>query len=350
EVYRNSEKIAGSVNRAYDLVYRGAGRSLSALESLKKASDALGNISGLDERFEAIKSKIDEVYYLAEDAGYELQALNESIEFDPREAERVAGRLMELKRLARKYGPEISDVIQRRNTVSAQLNELEKGNEALEQINARVEKSRAQLERLAAELSLSRAELSRKLSLRIMRELDELGMKNARFEVSLSKCPLSSKGCDKVEFMLSANLGEPLKPLASVASGGELSRIMLAMKTVGAETSGVDSMVFDEIDTGISGRMAQVVGEKMAFISRNRQVICVTHLPQIAALGDRQYLVRKTVDGQRTGSTVELLDEEGRVEVLSQMISGVGSRESSLSHARNMLMSAQKLISNMNKS
>ena len=147
---------------------------------------------------------------------------------------------------------------------------------------------------------------------------------------------------DGVEFMISTNPGEPLKPMASIASGGELSRIMLALKAIAMDVDGVESMVFDEIDTGVSGRMAQVVGEKMCRIARNRQVLCVTHLPQIAALGDAQYVVEKRTEGERTNTYVRRLDDAGRIRELSRLVGGSEDSESSLSHAENMLRDAEK--------
>ena len=177
-------------------------------------------------------------------------------------------------------------------------------------------------------------------------------MERVRFQVRFQTPPdmesaFSAHGVDNVEFMISPNPGEPVKPLAHVASGGELSRIMLALKAIAADHDDVHCMIFDEIDTGISGRMAQVVGEKMATIALDRQVICVTHLPQIAALGDQHFVVEKQTDGQRTDSSVRKLDDEGRIKELARMVGGADNGDSSLAHARNMLLSARKVVEDL---
>jgi DNA repair protein RecN (Recombination protein N) len=165
-----------------------------------------------------------------------------------------------------------------------------------------------------------------------------------RFEVEIRPGEFTAHGADEIQFMISPNPGEPVKPLAAIASGGELSRIMLAFKAIAADEGGVPSMVFDEVDAGVSGHMAQAVGEKMAAIARRRQVICVTHLPQIAALAGAHYLVEKTVEDQRTGSTVRRLDRQGRVEELSRLIGGAGDPQSGRRHAAHMLDAAQALV------
>ena len=347
---RSAEKIAQRVGRACDLVYRGAGRGPSAQEALKKAAQAMGDLAGLDQRFDQAKTRLEELFYASQDLGYELQDMCDSMEFDPGEAERTASRLSELKGLTRKYGPELEDVLAFRQRAAARLEEIEGGDEKLAEVKRREERALQALAESCRALGESREALARTLCARIMEELNALGMSRARFEVrfaALGPGRYSEKGAEKAEFMLSANPGEPVKPLSAVASGGELSRIMLAMKAVAAGQAGVDAMVFDEIDTGVSGRMAQVVGEKMAAIARTCQVICVSHLPQIAALGDRQYLVEKKVTQGRTGSTVRLLDREGRVEELARMVGGAGDMASSRAHAANLLDAAQALVASM---
>ena len=194
-------------------------------------------------------------------------------------------------------------------------------------------------------LTASRRVLAEAFEKNVMAQLAELGMGKVRFLVRFlipeqDKRRLSPQGADQVEFLISPNPGEPLKPLSTTASGGELSRVMLAIKAVMAEREQVGTMIFDEVDTGVSGHMAQVVGEKMCMIARSRQVIAVSHLPQIAALGDAHFLVEKTVKDGRTGSSVRALDEEGRVAELARLVGGAGDPESSLHHAQNMLSAA----------
>ena len=337
----NAERIASSLERAYDAVYNGSGRSKSAQELLNYASEKLKGISNIDSRFETMADRAAELYYSAQDLGYELQALLEEASYDPAEAERIGDRLDLIDKLERKYGPEIPDVLAFYQQAKKQLAGIEGSDERLNELRVQKKIAKAELTEACARLTASRKELAVRLEQRVMEQLKGLGMARTRFQIDIrpEEKP-SPRGADRVVFMISPNPGEPLMPLADIASGGELSRIMLAFKSVSMDAGGVDTMVFDEIDTGVSGRMAQVVGEKMYAISRGRQVICVTHLPQIAAIGDAHYMVQKTVTDDKTGSTVLRLDDEGRVLELSRLVGGMQDDESSLSHARHMLESA----------
>lgn len=343
-LYENAEKIASAVGEAYTMVYKGEGRSLSAQESLRRAMDGLRPIASIDARFETLYTRLEELYYAAQDVGAELQDIEEGMDYDPVAAGRVADRLSELKKLKRKYGPELSDVIAFRENAQRELEEMGRGDEQIRELSVQRDRAHAELEEASRQLSESRRRLGDMLSQRLVSELNDLGMGRSRFEVRFNPGRLTAEGADEVEFMIAPNPGEPLKRLAAIASGGELSRVMLALKTIAADAGGVDAMIFDEIDTGVSGRMAQVVGEKMANIARRRQVICVTHLAQIAALADAQYIVEKMVEGERTGSRVRLLDEEGRVQELARLVGGAGDPQSSLQHARNMLKAAQEIV------
>ncbi len=348
ELIKNAEHIALGVRCAYELTYKGTGRGLSAQDALKRAAESMEEIARFDERFESIKSRLYDLFYAAEDVGLELQDLDESLEFDPAEADRVMERLSELKRITRKYGPDVADVIAFRDNAAKALLELEGGDERLAQIDKALKALEASLKEACERLTQSRKAVVKAFSERVLHELKDLGMGRARFEARLEPLPAySPRGSDTCEFMLSANPGEPVKPLSAVASGGELSRIMLAMKAVAADSAGVDAMVFDEIDTGVSGHMAQVVGEKMAAIARKRQVICVTHLPQIAALANRQYLAMKESAGESTVSSVQLLSRDGRIEELARLVGGAGDLASSRAHAEHLLNAAQALISRM---
>ena len=192
-------------------------------------------------------------------------------------------------------------------------------------------------------LTRLRADSARRLAARICEQLKDLGMGKTRFEVRVEpEQKPAADGMDRVEFMISPNPGEPLRPLASIASGGEISRVMLALKAISVDSEGVDAMIFDEIDTGVSGRMAQVVGEKMCLIAASKQVLSITHLPQIAALGDAHFLVEKVAGENRTDTYVRRLDEQGRIRELSRLVGGASDSESSLSHARHMLEDAAR--------
>ena len=343
-LYEHGEKIAQAVGAAYGYVYRGEGRALAAQDALSRAASEMASIADLDPRFEALRARLEELFIYAQDAGGELQRIRDTLDYDPAAAERAADRLQELKRLKRLYGPELSDVLGFYEEAKTRLSALNE-NDAL---RAEAEKSRdeakAALVDACGALTNSRRALSERLSARLIEQLKDLGMGRTRFEVELKPGEPTARGADEIQFLISPNPGEPVKPLSAIASGGELSRIMMAFKAIAADEGGVSAMIFDEVDTGVSGRMAQAVGEKMAQIARNRQVICVTHLPQIAALAGAHYLVEKTVEGERTGSNVRKLDREGRIGELSRLVGGAGDPESSRRHAENMLDAAQALI------
>lgn len=339
----NSEKIRTSVEEAYMLVYQGDGRMLSAQEALLQASEAMNRIAAIDERFTSLSTRLREVYYSAQDMGYELQALMDGLNSDPEMLDKIAGRLDLIKRLERKYGSTVEEVISFGEEASRRLEKLKSSENSVEGLKKKYKAADARLRDICSQLSEVRKVSAEKLAELICLQLSDLGMSRTRFEVRVEpETKPSSSGMDRIEFMISPNPGEPLRPLAAIASGGEISRIMLALKVISMDCDGVDSMIFDEIDTGVSGRMAQVVGEKMCLIAKNRQVLCVTHLPQIAALGDTHFLVEKISGDNRTDSNVRKLDREGRVRELSRLVGGAEDSESSLSHAAHMLDDASK--------
>jgi DNA repair protein RecN (Recombination protein N) len=251
--------------------------------------------------------------------------------------------------MKRRYGPTLDDVIDFKEDAEKRLAALEQGDERMDELKARLSDVYKKLMEACRELSASRREFASRFSQSVAEQLTELGMGKVRFKVRFTvfeqdKHKLTAQGMDAVEFLIAPNPGEPLKPLGSTASGGELSRVMLAIKAVMADREQVGTMIFDEVDTGVSGRMAQVVGEKMASIGRCRQVIAVSHLPQIAALGSAHYLVEKQVIDGRTVSSVRKLDDDGRARELARMVGGADDMESGLQHARNMLAAAKKVL------
>lgn len=344
KLYEHAERIAEKVRVAYAQTYAGSGRSLGAQEALKRALDAMADIAEYDERFEALRTRLEECYYTAQDIGLELQDLEEGLDADPDRLAKIEDRLDTLKRLLRKYGPEMTDVIAFRDSARERLDSLENADERRAELQNALQKTDVRFTEVCARLTNSRKALAESFCASVRRELADLGMPKLRFEARFQQKTGSRRtanGTDDVELYISPNPGEPVKPMASIASGGELARIMLAFKTVQNERDGVNTMIFDEIDTGVSGRMAQALGEKLARISSGRQVICVTHLPQIAALGDSQYLVEKREESGRTSTSVRLLDEEGRAAEISRLVGGADGSESALPHARNMLAQAQ---------
>ena len=337
-VLENAEKIRNGVETAYGLIYQGAGRDASAQEALLRSAEAMEHIASLDERYGQLAGRIRELYYAAQDVGYELQSLMDDMDFEPELLDKIAARLDLIGRLERKYGPSLQEVIAFGESASKRLNELKTSDETIAALKKRYKEADGKLREACAELTEARKALAKRLSEEICRQLADLGMARTRFDVRVEPEPKPlSTGMDRVEFMISPNPGEPLRPLAAIASGGEISRVMLALKVISMDAEGVDSMVFDEIDTGVSGRMAQVVGEKMCLIARARQVLCITHLPQIAALGDAHFRVEKVSTEDRTQTLVTRLDREGRVHELSRLVGGGADSESSLSHAGHML-------------
>ena len=341
-VLENAEKIRYGVETAYQLVYQGDGRSTSAQEGLLRGAEAMERIGSISEKYAALGTRLRELYYAAQDVGYELQGILDDLDFEPELLEKIAGRLDLIDRLERKYGSTVEEVIRFGQEAASHLDELKTSDEAIAALKKEYKEADAKLRQACAELTERRKEAARGLAEEICAQLKDLGMARTRFEVRVDPEPKPTpSGMDKVEFMISPNPGEPLRPLANIASGGEISRIMLALKAIAIGYEGVDSMIFDEIDTGVSGRMAQVVGEKMCLIARKNQVLCITHLPQIAALGDAHYLVEKVAGEDRTDTYVRLLDHEGRVRELSRLVGGASDSESSLSHAEHMLKDAE---------
>ena len=341
KMLENAEKVREGVETAYQLTYSGDGRSLSAQEALLRAADAMHSISNLDSRFARLGEELRSVYYSVQEVGNELQNLSEELSFDPQLMEKISNRLDLISRLERKYGATEEEVIAFGNEAKARLQSIQSGDERIAELKKLLKQQDHILREACVALTQSRRGLATALEEGILLQLSDLGMARTRFSVRLNALEKPTvSGMDEVEFMISPNPGEPLRPLAAIASGGELSRIMLALKTIALNAGGVDSMVFDEIDTGVSGRMAQVVGEKMRNIASQKQVLCVTHLPQIAALGDAHFRVEKHSDGERTQTNVVRLDMEGRVHELSRLVGGADDSESSLSHARHMLEAA----------
>ena len=341
---QNSEKLSSAVEKAYQLVYAGSERAPSAQEALRRAAAAMKKVEGVDERFDALAARLEELCIGAQDVGYELQDVLEGLDFDPASFDQVGARLDALEKLKRRFGPTLEDVLAQKESIEKQLAALEKGDERVDELRSQQDECLRMLLMTAEALSAARQALARRFSAAVEEQLHQLGMASARFEARITrKEQPDAQGLDEVEFYIAPNPGEPAKPLSATASGGELPRIMLAIKTIMADRDQVGTMFFDEIDTGISGRIAQVVGEKMAAIGRSRQVIAVSHLPQIAVMASQQYLVEKTVTDGRTGSSLRLLSEEERVDEIARMVGSAADPESSRTHARNLLEAAARL-------
>ncbi len=341
DLNKNAEKIKSSLRDAYVQVY-GDTRSASALDALRAAASALKELSPFDAEFKDLAERTQSLYYDAEDIGLTLRDKLDSLNFDEDRMEEIMTRLDQLRRLSRKYGATADDMLDKLEEINRTLDILSHADERLEELEKALEKQKKQYHVSAKALSESRKALANSFETRMEVQLNDLNMRGTRFVVSLSSGAETASGTDECAFLIAPNRGEKLQPLSLTASGGELSRLMLAIKSIAAAQSLIPSMVFDEIDTGISGRTAQVVAEKMADIARYRQVLCITHLAQIAAMADRQYRVEKAFDGQRTVTHIVELDEQGRIDELSRMVGGADAdSESARSHAKALLSQAR---------
>lgn len=343
-VLLNAERIRTALETAH-MALSGAEEG-SALSAIDTARRSMRDIAALNKDYEALGDKIEELYYAAEDISFVLRDTSENVESDMQRLEEIEQRLKLISDLKRKYGRTVEDVIDFGKDAGAKLNELENAEALAAELDAKLDKLKAEYNVAADELSKVRRAAGDRLKRDVLNELKDLGMAKAMFDVALSDASGGEPrkgGRETAEFMLSANPGEPLKPLEKVASGGELSRIMLCFKSIFADNDRVPTLIFDEIDTGISGRTAAVVGEKMLGIAKKHQVICVTHLAQIAALAEAHLMVRKYDDGKNTFVETRQLNEEEKVQRIAQMMDGESDSPSALTHARELIARADKI-------
>jgi len=348
----HAEKLHSIAHQGAEVLYSESG---SVVERLKSALQRLREGMKIDPALGPWATSIESALFQAEDVASSLRAYGEKIHFDPRRLEMIESRLDELNKLKRKYGSSIAEVL----TFKERIDQERKGLESLEDQIADRKKTTANLHAQALtsarELSHQRKKVAQDLQERVETELFTLGMKKVRFGVQIETdyqekpaegqepAPrLNEKGIDGVQFLISPNPGEELKPLVRIASGGELSRIMLAMKRIFAEETWVKTLIFDEVDAGIGGGTAEVVGRKLKEISRRHQVFCITHLPQIASFADAHYKVSKKTHGGRTFAEVKLLNEEDRLQEVARMLGGLKITGKTLDHAREMLRNALK--------
>ena len=344
--FAGSEKIDTAVRSAYVETYAG-GREQSAMNKLRTAAEGMRNIEELDPRFAALAARINAAYYELEEIGLELRDILEKESFDPERNEEVLERLDLIRKLERRYGMTADELVTHHEEIRDELTRLGSMEDRLKRAEADYKQKLLNYRQEAAQLTADRKALAQQLETIMEKELGDLGMQNTRFACifeqpgpDVKKIP-TVEGDDHVVFYIAPNPGEPLKPLDKTASGGELSRLMLAMKAAGAAHDGIPCMIFDEIDTGISGHIAQVVAEKMASIARYHQVLCVTHLAQIAAMADTQFFVEKNVHDNRTFTSITMLEKEERIKEVARLI-GVSNeqQESGYAHARAILNAA----------
>lgn len=340
QVIAAAEKLAEAARLGEEVLY--AGES-AASTSLRKLSARLADLVATDPRLDEIGKLVDEAHTLALEAGWRLREYAEKVVYDPERLEQIDNRLVEIGKLRRKYGDTVEAVLEFHARARGELADLDLGEEGLAAIerDTRAAEERAREE--AAALSKSRRAAARRLSSEIVRELAALGMDGARFEARFGPetAQLSARGCDGVELFFSANPGEELRALARVASGGELSRIMLALKSIALEDAAAPTVIFDEVDSGVGGAVAEVVGRKLATIAKRRQVLCITHLPQIAAFADHHFAVEKSTVKGRTRSSARRLSSEERRDEIARMLGGVKITPEARTHAEQLLDTAR---------
>ena len=343
DLLRNSEKLTEALNGAYNALYAADQNAQSLTD---EASALIGRAAVIADDLRETADIIENASSLLFDASERIRDFRDSLEFSPEEYDNIESRLSLIKKLRRKYNMDEEAMLAHLDDCRRKLSELEYAGDMLIKLNKQLEKYIDNCKKIAAELSEKRRAVAESLEKRIVSELKDLSMPSVRFSVSVepleSDVGFDATGSDDVKFLISANAGEALGRISKIASGGELSRIMLAMKTVFSKNDPIETMVFDEIDTGVSGIAAQRVGEKMSDLSRGKQVLCITHLPQIAAIADNHDLIEKTERNGRTYTEVRELDRKGRALELARMHGGDNISELTLASAEEQLLAADK--------
>ena len=345
DLLRNAGKIMDAVENAY-YALSGGESSDGAVSLITGAEQALRDAGRVSQQVADLAEKAAEVRYAADDLSELVRDLRDSFEFSAGELDEIESRLDTIYRLRKKYGSSVTEMLEYLERCKKELDEIQYADDTLAQLEQQEEKARKEALDRAKALSDQRREVALLLQDRIQSELSQLDMPKVRFQVDFAEkageTGLDATGMDEVQFLMSANVGEELKPIHKIASGGELARIMLALKNVLAENDDVTTLVFDEVDTGVSGRAAQKVARKMADVARHKQVLCVTHLPQIAAMADSHFSVEKGESEGRTFTAVEKLSRERRREELARLTSGDLMTQTALQGAEEMLVQAEQ--------
>lgn len=337
--YSNQDKINTAILTSYDLLRSG---DLGVEDRIGKSLSALGPVADYDIALEDFVEGLENIMYQLEDLDASMRSYIDKNEYNPQILEEIQLRMDFINTMKRKYGDKIEDILDYKIEMKQRLYNIENREERKLALLKEQEKIEADLEEIGGELTSSRMKVANLLEESLLKELESLNMKNTKFKVIFNKVGYTSSGCDDVEYYVSFNLGENLNPLNKVASGGEMSRFMLAFKKILSDVDKIETMIFDEIDTGISGRAAQVVGEKLAEMAKHKQLICITHLPQIAAFADDHYYIEKNVENERTFTSIRNLSYQDRQEEIARLISGKIITEKTLEHSHEMIELAKK--------
>lgn len=333
----NFHKIFERANIAYEAI----SGELKGLDYVGDAMNALEDISSLDDQFKESTEAVTSSFYLLQDASHQIKNVIDDLEFNPERLNEVEQRLSQYSTMKRKYGSTVEEILTYYAKINEELIQLLNRDEAIQKKEIELQKMELELEKKANELSKIRKQSAITLSNAIMEQLCDLHMEKAKFIVNFEALNnFDVNGKDYVSFYISTNVGEPPKSLPKIASGGELSRIMLALKTIFSSSDGITSIIFDEVDTGVSGRVAQAIADKIAAISIHSQVLCISHLPPVAAMADHHYVIRKEVEQNRTYTTVSTISFNERIEEISRMMSGAKITDLTLKHASELLQIA----------
>ena len=335
----NHKNIADTLTNAYTMLDN---EEFSSLANVRSAMNDMESLEEYDVEYREISTSLSESYYVLEDVTKRLEDIIEDLDFDGNRLMQIESRLDLLNAITRKYGGNVDDVLMYFAKITEEYNLLTGNHLSSDDMEAELKKLEVSLVDLATKLASARHNLAQQLEIEIQQELKELYMDKARFQVQFTKGKFTREGNESVEFYISTNPGEDFKPLVKVASGGELSRLMLAIKSAFSRKEGKTSIVFDEVDTGVSGRVAQAIAQKIHKIGQNGQVLAISHLPQVIAIADYQFFIEKISNDHSTVSTVRLLTVEERVEEVAKMLAGENVTEAALSQARELLQSKEK--------
>ncbi|MCD2217803.1 DNA repair protein RecN [Listeria monocytogenes] len=340
-ILANFEKLNENLQGAYAAIQGEPG----GLEFVGEAMRQMETAASIHTNYKAVSEAISSSYYMLEDSMSQIRQSLDQLEFQPEELNQIESRLNDLNQLKRKYGKTIEDIIQYEQEISSEMEKLTDSESHVGHLETKLATLKTELTKQAATLTDIRKKAAVTLEKQIKQELNQLYMEKAIFSVRFeaNKMELTELGQDSVVFYMSTNPGEPLKPLAKIASGGELSRMMLALKTIFSRHQGITSIIFDEVDTGVSGRVGQAIAEKIYAVSVGSQVLCISHLPQVAAMANHHYYITKKVQNKRTTTSVTVLKGVEKVEEISRMIAGIEVTELTKQHAKEMIEQAEKV-------
>lgn len=354
ELLKNSEQIYTIINNSHDMISTGISDEYSVIGILSNILGDLNKISDFSDELLTFHNELQDIFYRLQDMATDMRHYNENITFDSERLVEIEKRLDTINNLKRKYGNTIEEIFKYRAELAEELEELEDSANRIKILNEQIDVCKKEYLELSNILSLYRKKIAKDFEKKIIKELKDLNFDKAQFKVNIvpnmdkeNNLVFTRNGIDKIEFLISTNAGEPLKPLSNIASGGEISRIMLAMKVIFAKIDNIPTLIFDEIDTGISGKTANIVGEKLALVSNTHQTICITHLPQIAVMADNHLFIEKTTLKNQTITKINKLNEKERINEISRLIGGNKITDLTMKNAKEMIGLANKTKKNL---